>query len=104
MSLLFRDTVSIERPTVAYSDTREATENLAAVATGIRGSVQPRSGSYRQREYGRPHEGAFVGYVPAGTDVREGDHLIRGSDRWRVTFVAPYPAHLELDLARIPAP
>lgn len=104
MSALFRDKVTIQRASVAYSDTREATRTFGAIATNVPASIQPRSGSYRRREYGQPNASDFAGFVATTVDVRIGDRVVRGTDTFEVLFVAPEPTHLELDLGRVVAP
>lgn len=101
MSVLFRDRVTIQRPTAGYSSTREPTLTWNDVATGVPGSIQPRSGSYRQREFGRPDGANFAGFVGPGVDVKVGDRVVRAAETYLVQFAAVQPDHIELDLQRV---
>lgn len=38
-------------------------------------TITPRGGRYDQQPVGREVQGAFVGFFPAGTDVKEGDFI-----------------------------
>lgn len=102
---MLRDRVTILRPVIAKSDAGEETKTFEAVSSNVPFLVQPRSGSYRQKEFGREREAEFLGVAPRGTEIEEGWRVTRGSETYDVTFVADlYAHHLELDLAKITTP
>lgn len=106
MNGLLRNRCRIERqPADVVSGAGEIVSSWETVAMDIPCLVQPRSGSYRQAEYGRPQHVThrmFFGYT---TDVRVGDRVVLGETRYLVTFIADQMGrHLEADASIVTAP
>ena len=101
------DLVSIERATTSASSTGEvqqSSEPWPIAKSGVRASVQPRSGSFRQSEYGRAKAANYRGMFRPAEDVRVADRIkMADGTRYEVTFVAKYPEHIEADLALVVA-
>jgi len=109
MISLLRDRVTIERATTSKSASGEVSQtSWPAVASNIPASVQPRSGSFRQREAGREQQSNYLAFFNAGVDVRVGDRVlvITTGIRYLVTFVANQYSghHLEVDLSQLVTP
>lgn len=99
---LLTDRVSILRANVTTNSIGERTESWAPVASSVPASIQPRSGNYRQREYGREVESTHVAFLGAGADLVAGDRLELSGTRYLVTFVAVHRNHhIEADLSQV---
>lgn len=76
-------TVTIQRPTAAYDDAREATVTFADVGT-MRCALFPKGASSMQEVEGKVLRVDGRGYAPAGTDLRpdeegRGDRIVLSS-------------------------
>ena len=103
MQSMCRDRVSVERaPNPAGSASGAATRVFATHLTNVPFAIQPRTGSYRQREFGMEKESNFIGFSPGVPDIRAGDRIVHGTTRYDVTFVANHAGHhIECDLALV---
>lgn len=102
--MIFHHRVTIERGTETVSTSGEVSKSYATHLSGVRASIQPRSGSFRQREFGRDLATTHRGFFEA-IDIQEGDRVIHGGVTYLVTFVAnQFGHHLEADLVRVQAP
>lgn len=107
MDEFLTDRCSIERGTEAVSSSGEVTKTYASHATNIPCSIQPRTTSYRQVEFGRDDAATHFAFFRSNQDVKVGDHVIFGGVRYLVTFVGSYTnlaQHKEADLRRVQAP
>jgi hypothetical protein len=110
MNHLLRDRVTVKRSNPSESSSGEVTlgawpDGWATVVSNLPAGVQPLSGSYRQKEYGRAKASTHRGYFLFNSDVQVGDRVIRDADVFEVTFIAPRCRHhIEVDLASVLAP
>jgi hypothetical protein len=110
MQNLLRDRVNIERmatptPSASGDVTAPAAAAWTTIAGNIAAAIQPRSGNYRQREFGQGSNSNWRGFFQITQDIRVGDRVLFGTTRYQVTFLAPQAGHhIECDLAEILAP
>lgn len=73
---MMRNTCTIKRPTASQSSSSAGMKQTwANAATGVRCSIQARSSS-ESFATGMTHAGAsYIGYFPAGTDIRNKDRI-----------------------------
>lgn len=106
--MLYDERVTVERaaqPAAGQSGSAERVYVAVASLTNIPFSLQARSGSYRQREYGMEREAQFAGYSPGTPDIRPGDRILHGTTRYDVMFVATrHGHHIECDLVLVTMP
>lgn len=101
---LLRDRVDVYRPTPgAASSTGTIKNSYAVLTSAVPASIQPRSGSFRQREFGNDRAADYRGFFWRTADVKEGDRIVHGLETYEVTFVAKQFGghHFEVDLARV---
>jgi hypothetical protein len=110
MNGLLRNVCSIERlDTETVSATGEPTTAWAIVDSNIACRIEPRSGDYRQKEYGRRQQVTHTGFFGSLAEIQVGDHVILGDTRFLVTFIAERAgmgrvSHFEADLSLVIAP
>jgi len=104
-ALLF-DVVTIQRMTTSQSLSGEISATWPVLASGVRASIQNRSGSFRQHEYGKAKEANYRGFFKPGQDILVGDRVLMadGVTTYEVTFMSPNPGYIEVDLAFLVAP
>jgi hypothetical protein len=110
MNGLLRNVCLIERlDAETVSGTGEPTTVWAIVDSNVPCRIEPRSGDYRQKEYGQQQQVTHLGFFGSLTDVHVGDHVILGDTRFLVTFIAERAgmgrvSHFEADLSLVIAP
>ncbi len=101
-----RSSISIARlpatPTISASG--EIAKDFTTVAAAIAATIWPSRGNAPQRDYGRPALMMHFAMLARGTDVRVGDRVVNGADRYLVLFVADYGHHIEVEMERVPLP
>ncbi|KAA3609385.1 MAG: hypothetical protein DWQ01_08615 [Planctomycetota bacterium] len=78
------------------------------VASGVDLHLQPAANSQEETIVGTRARKRYLGMVPAGTDVREGDELVMNGKAYRVEGVDEFQFHhtafVQLDLIKTETP
>lgn len=96
------ETVTIQRaPQPTSSDSGSAQRVYATHLSNVPASIQARTGTYRQQEFGLARDAMFVGYFKV-IDLKVGDRVVHGSETYEAMFVANrHGNHLEVDLQKV---
>jgi hypothetical protein len=104
--VIYPHRVAIERadPVTSASGETLQPSSWPVVASNVEAFIQPRSGSYRQMDFGTAHPSTHRGFFEI-VDLQTGDRVVHNGVRYLVTFVAnQFGHHLEADLQQVLVP
>lgn len=99
---LLDELVTVERATEQRSQSGVSARLYSALATGVPAAIAVPSGGLVLADFGKHQVERWRAYFQVGTDVKEGDRIVRAGERYEVTLVETRRAHhVEAELRRV---